>query len=43
VRVPEEAGEGKARLKLSFPGVKEPVIAERTIEIDVEPRAEPTR
>jgi hypothetical protein len=37
VRVPDEAGEGKARLRLSFPGVKEPVVAERTIEIAVEP------
>jgi hypothetical protein len=38
VRVPEQAGEGKARLTLTFPGVTEPAIAPRTIEIQVQPR-----
>jgi len=39
VRVPPEAGEGKARVKLTFPGVGSLAIAERTIEIALEPMA----
>jgi hypothetical protein len=41
VRVPSEAGPGKAKITLSFPTWKEPTVAPATFEVlIVEPKAE---
>jgi len=36
VRVPPEAGSGKARVTLSFPGLESMGVEKRVVEIDVE-------
>lgn len=35
VRVPSEAGLGKARVRLTLPGVESPKVQERVLEVEV--------